>query len=123
MATISTYNLTVEELEETLTDSKNVYVEYLVNNDHITKDQAVWLSQNTAILVRKPNFFSRLWNKYIPGADKNRCMVVVEQKSLTKDSFIAEEEDGRTKLPIVKSKDTSDISKEAGKDKDGDKKD
>jgi len=85
MGTMDMYTLTTEQMEECLTQAKCVFVEYLLNDGYIDKETAEKLIFDTAILLRKPNFFSVSWNKYFRKGDKTKPhYVVVEQKTLDK---------------------------------------
>ena len=56
---------------------------YLVNTEVITFDIAKYLDINTAIVLKKPSFFSTLWNTFsnYKGNDV-LSYIVVEQKTL-----------------------------------------
>jgi hypothetical protein len=77
--------MTTEEFEANLTQAKNVLIEYLVDSNYIKSEDAEYLLLNTAILLKKPIFFSSLWKTYFKKEDINTLhYVIVEQKSLKK---------------------------------------
>ena len=83
MGTMDVYSFTTEEFEASLTQVKNLFVSYLVENGYLSEEQADNLILNTAILARKPSFFSITWKKILKENDADHPhFIVVEQKSM-----------------------------------------
>ena len=79
------YQLTTNQLEKEATNAVNVFIVYMNNQNIIDADTANNLLMNTAILIRRPSFFTSLWNKYYSNKDENPHYIVVEQKTLEED--------------------------------------
>jgi len=94
------YTLPTDEFETALTAAKNVFVKYLHDNKYLTDEQAEKLLLETAILIRKPTFFSNLWDKFT--RTDQYMYVVVEQKTISKDISI---EPPKGKLHVIKNDD------------------
>jgi len=80
------YTLSTTEFEEALTQAKNVYLNYLRKEGHISEEVFKDLALNTGILIRKPNFFCEAWGRYFKkGGNATTHYIVVEQKSIEED--------------------------------------
>ena len=60
MSTISTYTLTLEDIEEFANIGRGVTLAYLVNHGYLTEAQAREVSGSLAILAKKPSWFEKL---------------------------------------------------------------
>ncbi len=85
------FRWTTEEFEGNITTAKNVFVTYLYDSKYLTFEQAQDLTLNTAILVKKPTFFSGLWKHFNKKDHDNLQFIVIEQKTISRDP-----EDGST---------------------------
>jgi len=107
------YTLSTDEFEEALTTAKNVYIQYLNKKGLLTYEQAEILSLTTAILVRKPTFFSKLWDNF--ARTDQYLYVVVEQKTIEKDSE-TEPPKKKADLHVLNNEKTPEKSKEETED-------
>lgn len=83
---VTEYNYNTEELEEVLTRSVGVFIDFLHQENYIDEEQHRDLALNTAIILRKPSFFSSLWSKLgREDKEKSSTIVVVRQYSIKED--------------------------------------
>lgn len=57
------FRMTSEELEQEVTNVKNLLISFLQIEGHISKEVADNLIYNYGIVIKKPSFFTRLWKK------------------------------------------------------------
>jgi hypothetical protein len=55
------YNLTTRELEEEANKVREIIIDHLYKNGHITAEVYKDMKLNHGIIIRKPSFFSKLW--------------------------------------------------------------
>ena len=85
------YTFSARNLELLLTESKTVFVNFLVREGYIDKAVAEDLYDNHAIVFRRPGFFRTLRRKFLKkGEEEELVPIVVKQLSL--ELWEAEEE-------------------------------
>lgn len=100
------YNVTMDDLGATANTGRKMVLDFLVENEYITFEEHEYLSLNYAIIVKAPNYFSKLWKKVkgikkeIPGQE---IYMIVKQETLDKD-LIKSTPEKNTPIKLVSKK-------------------
>ena len=86
----------LDELEENINRGVKVYLEYLRDNEFVEKEMFDFLLKNTAIIIKQPSFFNKVWNKVFNDPEKYHYIVVVQMSMKDKND--------ETKPPVEKKK-------------------
>lgn len=90
--TISTFNLTVDQLTEELNTGKEIFVKAMLREGVITKEQTE-IMNSYAIVLAKKGFFGSLWDKIFKKDDSPYYFIVKIIRDLPKDE---EDSEGQT---------------------------
>lgn len=71
-----------DDLTRNANTYKEVFIEAMVENDYITDEQAVELSENFAIIVRHKGWLGRQWDKACGKNSPDTIIDVVKKSSL-----------------------------------------
>ena len=98
------YSFTTEALEEQIGATNNLLLNFMVSKRMISQKIYNDLKENYAIIVKKPTFFGRIWEKVLSKPDAE-SYIIVKQQSLTQMKQSDEKEEKDKTLKIVKPKD------------------
>lgn len=87
---IDSWTFSRDELEEQFQSAKHAYLDYLFSEEIIDKETYEDLVSNTAIILRKPSFFSSLWKR---KKKEEYILIVVEQRSLNESNELEKKEE------------------------------
>lgn len=62
MAEISTYSVSLEDIEVHANCGRDCTLSFLVDHNYLTREQAEEVSSRMAVIVRKPSWFRRILN-------------------------------------------------------------
>ena len=71
----------IENLEKNINHAKVILLVYMYNKGMISKKDFDHLTNNIALIIKKPSFFGSLWNRKIKEANFP-SFIVVEQQTL-----------------------------------------
>lgn len=102
--TYSHYSLSQDEFEEEVNKAKIVTLALLVNEGVITEEQFQEYNNNYAIILKKPSFFSKIWNK-ATKKEEYRQFIMVKQMNLNIPELEEKEKEKGAILSLVKDED------------------
>lgn len=73
-----------EYIENNINEALKVYLNYLIDYEYISLEDYKFLMKNTAIIIKKPSFFNKIWEKITNI--KCNLFLVVEQKTMNEAS-------------------------------------
>lgn len=82
-------------LENNINASLKVYLNYLRNYEYINEEDYNFLVNNTGIIIKKPSFFNKVWEKIVKK--KNCLFIVVEQRTMLETSTYEDSQESNEK--------------------------